>query len=262
MRRVHTGWPGWPREQVLEQSRLWVSPWHPATAVPAVVGDFEMYIVDDTEATLVTCHDEAQSGGNFVRGAIDAAGRCGASSLQLTIGPDYPGTGAIISELRERGAQVVATYDIVAGNLPATTSRIAPSPGVDVVEVCTFADVVEFERVSALGWGYPEPTAEHFEDAYARLTPGWFLAYLYEGQGAGTAGFALVGEVARLWGAAVVPVMRGRGVYRTLVRHRLVAAQAQGATLALVHAAPTSSPILQRLGFIKFGEQHTFRLTL
>lgn len=255
------GWPGWPREQVLEQSRLWVSPWRPATAVPAVVGDFEMYVVDGTEATLVACHGEPRGGHDFVRGALDAAGRCGAASLQMTIGPGYPGTGAIIGELLERGAEVVATDDILAGDLPTTTSRIAPSPGVDVVEVSTFADVVDFERISAHGWGYPEPTTEQFHDAYARLTSGWFLARCGE-QAAGSAGFALVGEVARLWGAAVVPATRRRGVYRTLVRHRLVAAHAKGATLALVHAAPTSSPILQRLGFATFGERHTFRLTL
>lgn len=220
-----------------------------------------MYVVDGAEATLVTCHTQARDGRDFVRGALDAATRCGASSLQLTIGPDYPGTEAMIGELVERGAQVVATDDILAAEPPSTASRIAPSPDVDVVQVCTFPDVVDFERISARGWGYPEPTTEQHEDAYARLTPGWFLARCDE-QRAGTAGFALVGEVARLWGAAVVPALRGRGVYRTLVRHRLVAAHTQGATLALVHAAPTSSPILQRLGFAKFGERHTFRVTL
>lgn len=218
-----------------------------------------MYVLDGTEATLVACHGEVRGGRDFVRGALDAAGRCGASSLQLTIGPHYPGTGSMISDLLARGAEVVATDDILAADLPATTSRIAPSPGVDVAEVSTFADVVDFERISACGWGYPEPTPDLFDDAYARLTPGWFLASC-GAQAAGTAGFALVGKVARLWGAAVVPAMRGRGVYRTLVRHRLVAAHTEGATLALVHAAPTSSPILQRLGFAKFGERHTFRI--
>lgn len=158
-----------------------------------------MYVVDGAEATLVTCHTQARDGRDFVRGALDAATRCGASSLQLTIGPDYPGTEAMIGELVERGAQVVATDDILAAEPPSTASRIAPSPDVDVVQVCTFPDVVDFERISARGWGYPEPTTEQHEDAYARLTPGWFLARCDE-QRAGTAGFALVGEVARLWG--------------------------------------------------------------
>jgi GNAT superfamily N-acetyltransferase len=53
----------------------------------------------------------------------------------------------------------------------------------------------------------------------------------------------------------VVPAFRGRGIYRALVRARLAHAAAEGATLALVHAEPTSSPILQRLGFRVFGQQ-------
>lgn len=68
--------------------------------------------------------------------------------------------------------------------------------------------------------------------------------------------------VARLWGAAVIPAMRGRGVYRGLIATRLGAAAARSATLALVHAGPMSSPILQRLGFRKFGERHTFRVDI
>jgi ribosomal protein S18 acetylase RimI-like enzyme len=58
-----------------------------------------------------------------------------------------------------------------------------------------------------------------------------------------------------LWGAAVVPAFRGRGIYRALVRARLAHAAARGATLALVHAEPTSSPVLQRLGFGVYGQQ-------
>jgi GNAT superfamily N-acetyltransferase len=53
----------------------------------------------------------------------------------------------------------------------------------------------------------------------------------------------------------VVPAFRGRGMYRALVRARLAHAAARGATLALVHAEPTSSPVLQRLGFGVYGQQ-------
>ena len=125
----------------------------------------------------------------------------------------------------------------------------------------TYEQVVEFERTSARGWGYPDPSATAIEAAYAQLAPGWFLA-LHNGIPAGTGGFTLVGSVARLWGAAVTPAMRGRGVYHGLVAHRLAAAATRGATLALVHAAPSSSPILRHLGFEKFGERHTFRVML
>ena len=68
----------------------------------------------------------------------------------------------------------------------------------------------------------------------------------------------------QLSGAATerVPAMRGRGVYRGLVAHRLRAAAAQRVTVALVHAEPTSSPILQHLGFRRFGEHRTFHVEL
>lgn len=253
-------WADWPPERVLEESRLWVSPWRPPGSVSAIVDGFVMYVVDG-EATLITCEIDMPDTRQLVRGAVDAARRCEASSLQIAISPDYLGAGLAIEELWMRGADIRGTDDILAADLAASAPHIRDRPRVEVVEVSTYEQVVEFERTSARGWGYPNPSAEVIQDAYSRLTPGWFLGNL-DGEPAGTAGFALVGVVARLWGGAVVPAMRSRGVYRNLVAHRLAAATALGATLALVHAAPTSSPILQHLGFRKFGERHTFRLPL
>lgn len=227
---------------------------------PGERGRFEMYLVDG-EATLVTCTVDLPDARQLVRGAIDAARRCDASSLQITTSPDYRGTGPAIDELRTQGADVLDTDDILAVDLAASVPHSHDSLGVEVVEVSTYEQVAEFERTSARGWGYPDPSADVIQAAYSRLTPGWFLAYSC-GEPAGTAGFALVGAVARLWGGAVVPAVRGRGVYRSLVSCRLSTATARGAALALVHAAPSSSPILQRLGFRKFGEHHVFRLAL
>jgi len=238
-----------------------VSPWRPADSVPVTLDGFEMYLVDG-EATLVACHIDTTDSGQLVRGALEAARRCDASSLQITVSPDYLGTGPAIEELRMRGADVVGTDDVLAADLLlAAAPGIRDRSGIDVVEVSSYERVAEFERTSARGWAYPDPSASAIEDAYRRLSPGWFLGYS-DGQPAGAAGFALVGVVARLWGGAVIPAMRGRGVYRDLVAYRLATATARGATLALVHAAPSSSPILQRLAFRKFGERHTFRVTL
>jgi GNAT superfamily N-acetyltransferase len=56
----------------------------------------------------------------------------------------------------------------------------------------------------------------------------------------------------------VLPVYRGRGVYRALVRARWDAALARG-TLALVtQAGQMSRPILQRLGFRTLRESREF----
>lgn len=52
-----------------------------------------------------------------------------------------------------------------------------------------------------------------------------------------------------LWGGAVLPEYRGRGVYRSMVRQRAIDAQSFGARYLQVDALPTSRPILERLGF-------------
>lgn len=49
--------------------------------------------------------------------------------------------------------------------------------------------------------------------------------------------------------AAVRPQFRGRGLYRDLVQRRLADAKADGRVAAVVHAAPASARICERLGF-------------
>lgn len=55
---------------------------------------------------------------------------------------------------------------------------------------------------------------------------------------------------AGLWGGGTVEEWRGRGLYRALVAHRARVAAAHGHRWLQVDAAPTSRPILQRLGFV------------
>lgn len=146
------------------------------------------------------------------------------------------------------------------GDGRASPARRRP-PGIDGRRRSADAGAGCRVRTSALGWGYPPPSDQTIDAAWQRLEPGSFLARC-GGVATGTGGFTLVGPVARFWGAAVVPAARGRGVYRALVASRLRAAAAREATLALVHAGPASSPILQRLGFVKFGERRTFRVVV
>jgi ribosomal protein S18 acetylase RimI-like enzyme len=56
-----------------------------------------------------------------------------------------------------------------------------------------------------------------------------------------------------LFGGAVLPHARGRGVYRALVRARWEHAAARGTPLLVVQAGPMSEPILARLGFRRHG---------
>ncbi|MFE5793399.1 GNAT family N-acetyltransferase [Streptomyces sp. NPDC056503] len=57
-------------------------------------------------------------------------------------------------------------------------------------------------------------------------------------------------DFAGLWGGGTVEEWRGRGLYRALVAHRARVAAARGHRWVQVDAAPTSRPILQRLGFL------------
>jgi GNAT superfamily N-acetyltransferase len=69
--------------------------------------------------------------------------------------------------------------------------------------------------------------------------------------------------VARLWGGAVVPAARGRGVYRAVLAERLAYAACNGATMALVRGKrDTSGPILRRAGFTAFGQETTYSVPL
>jgi predicted GNAT superfamily acetyltransferase len=58
-----------------------------------------------------------------------------------------------------------------------------------------------------------------------------------------------------LSGAGTLARVRGRGVFRTLIAHRLASARAAGMGAATIQAfADTSAPICTRLGFESLGE--------
>ncbi|MFJ4868743.1 GNAT family N-acetyltransferase [Streptomyces sp. NPDC088757] len=58
-------------------------------------------------------------------------------------------------------------------------------------------------------------------------------------------------DFAGLWGGGTVEGWRGRGLYRALVSHRARIAADRGHRYVQVDAAPTSRPILRRLGFLE-----------
>ncbi|MBA3842381.1 MAG: GNAT family N-acetyltransferase [Actinobacteria bacterium] len=57
-----------------------------------------------------------------------------------------------------------------------------------------------------------------------------------------------------LFGGAVLPEARGRGVYRALVRARWEHAAERGAPLLVVQAGEMSAPVLAQLGFESHGQ--------
>jgi GNAT superfamily N-acetyltransferase len=91
---------------------------------------------------------------------------------------------------------------------------------------------------------------------------GMLVAYVV-GAPAGTGGVTMADGVARLWGGAVVPALRGLGVYRAVIDARLTYAVTHGAAMALVRGkADTSGPILRRAGFAAFGQEPHYAVPL
>jgi len=142
---------------------------------------------------------------------------------------------------------------------PEIVAQIPVPPCVEARRVDTDNGVAEFAQISLDAWGFPPPILN--DPSIAEPPPGLFVAHTAtyasaRAEPAGAGGYTLEGEVARMWGGAVLPAYRGFGVYRALIVARLNDARGRGASLGLVHAeTATSSPLLQRMGFRKFGER-------
>lgn len=177
-------------------------------------------------------------------------------------------------ELLRRGATVTERTDVLA--LPLD-GRELPDLGVpeDVVvrrvdDEQTLSDLLVVNRDA---FGVPEPTPEQaakdVAEGLAEIalgldddSSGRFVAYV-DGRPAGSGGWTLAGPVCRLWGGSAHSELRGRGAYRAVLDARLRTAAARGATLGLTHAAvDTSSPILRRAGFARYGEERRLAVDL
>ena len=170
--------------------------------------------------------------------------------------------------LLERGAQLVDTADLLARALPADAT--APDVrGLDLrwritPEIARDASII---GISAFGGDVASDDELAGQAAADRATVpagagGAIVAYI-DGSAAAVAGIEIVDGVARLWGGAVLEAYRGRGVYRALVATRMAYAAEHGATMSFTHGRiATSSPILQRLGFVSYGQERAYVLPL
>ncbi|HEY0933274.1 MAG TPA: GNAT family N-acetyltransferase [Trebonia sp.] len=239
-------------EQVLRASAEWISRWFPAHSVHTDLGWLEYYLLDGT-ATVMRARPGDMTAAEFANKVLTELGRQSATQVHWQIGPGSSPTG-MDPVLTSLGASVHETIDICAYSLDHAFHIGSPTPGVSVRPVRSRDDAAQFERTSTQAWGYPPPSEEDIDKTFAGSTEGCFIG-CWRGVPAGAGGYSLVGDVARFWGTAVKPEFRGRGVYRGLVQARMGDARGRGAKLALVHARPTSSPILQRLGFAVFGQR-------
>jgi GNAT superfamily N-acetyltransferase len=241
---------------VLQASAEWISVWFPAHAAHTDLGWLEYYLLGDT-ATVMRVIPGEMTAAELARKVITELHRQ-AGEVHWRTGPRYAPAG-VDDVLLGLGASVVETIDICGYSLERALPADAVVHGASVRPVRTRDDAAEFERTSALAWGYPPPSEQDIDKTFAGSAEGHFIG-CWHGAPAGAGGYGLVGEVARFWGTAVVPEFRGRGVYRALVYTRMADARERGARLALVHARPTSSPILQRLGFTVYGQQKVWSI--
>ncbi|MFM6850578.1 MAG: GNAT family N-acetyltransferase [Terrabacter sp.] len=171
--------------------------------------------------------------------------------------------------LMDRGATVDDRMDVLALPLDRELPDLAVPSDIEVRRVTDEQTVRDAITVANDAFGGEEPTDDQVatsllevQQGLADDSGGRWVAYV-DGRPAGSGGYTLAGDVCRLWGGGTHSSLRGRGAYRAVLDARLRTAHAAGATLALTHGVvDTSSPILRRIGFARYGEERTLVLDL
>jgi GNAT superfamily N-acetyltransferase len=143
----------------------------------------------------------------------------------------------------------------VAAELSGLPSEV---PGIEIRELTEPAD---FHRVGAMEsevWGGPANDWDWLADdliARRAADPKNLLVFAaFAGQELVSAAWLVRNpgtEFAGLWGGSTLAAWRGRGIYRALIARRAKVAAGRGTRYLQVDASPDSTPILQRLGFVK-----------
>jgi hypothetical protein len=140
-----------------------------------------------------------------------------------------------------------------------TCTSEPPGAGVQVTRIETLADLLATLEVDWDVWEVPAAERERRRVSQtARFEAGAGVIHHWcawvDGRRAGFGrGIDLPWGVA-LMGGAVLPELRGCGAYQALVRARWDHAAARGTPLLVVQASGMSSPVLDRLGFVRHGD--------
>lgn len=229
----------------------------PDSATLVRTDEAPFYLDGDTAGILEVTAGPPDSVAKKVR---DIVGTHGARRLFWSVLPDGR-EPALERALIDLGATVVQRTELSAYDLTTGLPAISVPEDVTVIRVDTEHDRRDVVVTNLLGWGRPQPSPDEVARHAAALRGDQFLAR-HDGTSVGTAGLELSVDLAGLVAGAVLPEYRGRGIYRALLDARLRYGIAGGATLAVVLAVPdTSAPILRRLGFTVYGEQHVLELT-
>jgi hypothetical protein len=255
------GMTTWTTDAVLAASNEWV--WVPddaqrvQTGELLVVGYPDHYEVPTSARVFGSGREPAE-----LMDEVDKIARGFGRDEVWWIVSDTTRPEGLEAALLGRGGTVTERADVLA--LPIEDG--VPDLGVPAeVEVCrvrderTLRDALGVESDAFQSKPVPE---DRIPDSLAELeagladdSSGRVVAYV-KGEPAATGGWTIVDQVCRLWGAGSATALRGRGAYRAVLGERLRIARERGATLGLTHGrVDTSSPILRRVGFERYGEQ-------
>jgi GNAT superfamily N-acetyltransferase len=147
--------------------------------------------------------------------------------------------------------------------LTGMTSTTEP-PTASHVEVRRVTTLEEYREALEVDWEVWQLSEEErasrreldfdrFDEIAATGSVHHFSALL-EGRRVGFARAVDTHTAVALYGGAVLPAARRRGVYRALVHARWEHAAARGTPVLVVQAGPMSAPVLDALGFVRHGE--------
>ena len=144
-------------------------------------------------------------------------------------------------------------------------SETPAAPHVEVRPIETAAQYLEAIAIDWEVWQITEDErakrraieVDRFDQDYAAGTAHHWAAF-DDGRPVGFGRGIDMEDGVALMGGAVLPVARGRGVYRALVRARWDHAVARGTPLLVVQAGRMSAPALDGLGFVRHGDIQLF----
>ncbi len=271
---------GWTSDRVREAAATWV--WVPPGASETRTPDYHLVAYPPAFAvpTHVAWCRSPRSAEDVVAEVLAVVRAWRRPDVSFWVGDSTTPTD-LRDHLTARGAVHVESVEVLSLPLEEThlaAAGLAADPvdadrgrfrcaGLDVRVVLDAATLADADLVSSEVWGDAGRSEEDSARLLAELTapePTELRVVAYvDGEPATAAGCTVSGEVARLWGGATRPALRGRGAYRATLGTRLWLARERGATLGLVKAVTTTSaPIVRGLGFTGHGLEHRLRLDL
>jgi hypothetical protein len=253
----------WTDDRILEAATQWV--WWPESAPRVVTDEYTVVAYPEhfAQPTQVFRTRSSRSAAELVTEVLGHVRDLGRSSASWWVDAGTRPT-ELEDLLRRRGGEPRETVSVLAFDMADGLPDLALPADVTTSVVSDEAGLSAWVAVNSGAWHAPVPPREELDRMLAELQRGEAGAELRvlawrAGEPFGMGGCTVVDGVARLWGAATLPGMRGLGGYRAVLFERMRLAREHGATLALVKGrVSTSAPILRRAGFRLMGQERAY----